>query len=164
MGKSGQISDLISKVLGQQSSGPASQNSKRGAAKDRRTAREASLCLDSLRIHQQSREGTGRWRRRALRTAAGTGVQPSSRGVRALELVHQCGVCRGGGRASGTGAERDEGARRFAPMSAPGPTGERREHLDAIVSFAGAGQRRRLFRVLTFSLAGRVPLPALIHN
>ena len=32
--------------------------------------------------------------------------------------------------------------------SAPGPTGERQEHLDAIVSFAGAGQRRRLFRAL----------------
>ena len=31
-------------------------------------------------------------------------------------------------------------------MSAPGPTGERQEHLDAIVAFAGAGQRRRLFR------------------
>ena len=33
-------------------------------------------------------------------------------------------------------------------MSAPGPAGERQEHLDAIVSFAGAGQRRRLFRGL----------------
>ena len=29
-------------------------------------------------------------------------------------------------------------------MIAPGPTGERQEHLDAVVSFAGAGQRRRL--------------------
>ena len=35
-----------------------------------------------------------------------------------------------------------------SPMSAPGPTGERQEHLDAIVSFAGAGQTRRLFRGL----------------
>ena len=34
---------------------------------------------------------------------------------------------------------------KLAPMSAPGPTSERQEHLDAIVSFAGAGQRRRLF-------------------
>ena len=33
-------------------------------------------------------------------------------------------------------------------MSALGPTGERQEHLDASVSFAGAGQRRRLFRGL----------------
>ena len=37
---------------------------------------------------------------------------------------------------------------KLSPMSAPGPTGERQEHLDAIVSFAGAGQRRRLFRGL----------------
>ena len=36
-----------------------------------------------------------------------------------------------------------------SPISAPGgPTGERQEHLDAIVSFAGAGHRRRLFREL----------------
>ena len=30
-------------------------------------------------------------------------------------------------------------------MSAPGPTGERQEHLDAVVAFARAAQRRRLF-------------------
>ena len=57
-----------------------------------------------------------------------------------------------------SGTERDEGARaqqgiaflphiKLAPMSALGPTGERQEHLDATV-FAGAGQRRRLFRGL----------------
>ena len=34
---------------------------------------------------------------------------------------------------------------KLSPMSAPGPTGERQEHLDATVSFAGAGQRRRWF-------------------
>ena len=33
-------------------------------------------------------------------------------------------------------------------MSAPGPTGERQEPLDDMITFAGAGQRRRLFRVL----------------
>ena len=37
---------------------------------------------------------------------------------------------------------------KVAPMSAPGSTGERQENLDAIVSFAGGGQRRRLFRRL----------------
>ena len=52
--------------------------------------------------------------------------------------------------------EREQGRRKtgiaslphvkLAPTSAPGPTGERQEHLDAIVAFAGAGQRRRLFR------------------
>ena len=34
---------------------------------------------------------------------------------------------------------------KLSSMSAPGPTGERQEHLGAIVSFAGAGQIRRLF-------------------
>ena len=33
-------------------------------------------------------------------------------------------------------------------MTAPGPAGERQEHLDAIITFAGAGHRRRLQRVL----------------
>ena len=37
---------------------------------------------------------------------------------------------------------------RLAPLSAPGPTGDRMEHLEAIIAFAGAGQRRRLFRAL----------------
>ena len=37
---------------------------------------------------------------------------------------------------------------KLAPMSAPGRTAERQERPDAIVSFAGAGQRRRLFRGL----------------
>ena len=36
-------------------------------------------------------------------------------------------------------------------MSAPGFTGERQEYLDAIISFAGVGQRRRLFRGLDIS-------------
>ena len=33
-------------------------------------------------------------------------------------------------------------------MSAPGSTGQRQEHMDAVISFAGAGQRGRLFRLL----------------
>jgi hypothetical protein len=37
---------------------------------------------------------------------------------------------------------------KLTPLSAPGPTGDRQEHLDAVVDFAGAGQRRRLFRAL----------------
>ena len=37
---------------------------------------------------------------------------------------------------------------KLSPMSAFGPTGEWQEHLDAIVSFARVGQRRRLFREL----------------
>ena len=33
-------------------------------------------------------------------------------------------------------------------MSAPGSVGERQEHLDAIIAFAVAGQRRPLFTIL----------------
>ena len=40
----------------------------------------------------------------------------------------------------------------LAPMSAPGLTGERQEHLDVIIAFAGAGQRRRLFRILDITV------------
>ena len=36
---------------------------------------------------------------------------------------------------------------KLAPTSAPGPSGERQEHLDATFPFAGAGHRR-MFRVL----------------
>ena len=36
----------------------------------------------------------------------------------------------------------------LSPVSASRPPGEPQDHLDAIVSFAGAGQRRRLFRGL----------------
>ena len=64
--ETGQISDLFCKVLGA----------------DRRTARATSVRLDSPRIHQQSREP-----RRALLIVAGTGLQLSSHGARALELI-----------------------------------------------------------------------------
>ena len=37
---------------------------------------------------------------------------------------------------------------RLKPLSAPGPTGDRQEHLDAITDFPGAGQRRKVFRAL----------------
>ena len=37
---------------------------------------------------------------------------------------------------------------KLAPMSGPGPNGERQEHLGAIIAFARAGQRRRVFRIL----------------
>ena len=45
---------------------------------------------------------------------------------------------------------------KLSPMSAPGPAGDRQGHLDAIVSFAGAGQGRCLFRgldILTIKFA-----------
>ena len=37
---------------------------------------------------------------------------------------------------------------KLSPMSAPGPAGERQQHLDAIVSFAGAGQTSRFVPIL----------------
>ena len=37
---------------------------------------------------------------------------------------------------------------KLEPMNAPGSTGERQEHFDVVISFAGAGRRRRLFRGL----------------
>ena len=78
---------------------------------------------------------------------------------------HQCRVYRGSAwcfsrwKTQGS-AKRDEGGRQqqhryrvtaacqTGAQSAPGPTGERQEHVDAIISFAGAGQGRRLFRSL----------------
>ena len=66
----------------------ASQNSKEGAVTDRRTARDTSVRLDRPRMHQQSHEGTGGAApRRALLIVAGTGLQLSSHGARALELI-----------------------------------------------------------------------------
>ena len=82
---------------------------------------------------------------------------------RPTELGHwrsslQCGVRRGGSNCLGRwtvqkkarSATREQGRTRtgiaslphvkLSPMSGPGPTGERQEHLDAIVSFAGARQ------------------------
>ena len=96
----------------------ASQNSKRSAATVRRTAREASLCLDSPRIHQQSHERTGRLRRAGLCRLP----QELDCSLHPAELGHwnsplRCGVCRGGPnrleqwRAIQAGAESDEGAR-----------------------------------------------------
>ena len=138
--ESGQISGLISRVLGQQNSGPL-----------RRAARRVQP--------QQSHEGTGGRRRADWTTAliprsSGTGTHPTSaEGVEAARIAWV-----GGRYEQARSAMREQGRSKtgiaslphvkLAPMSAPGAAGERQEHLDAIVSFAGAGQRRRLFRGL----------------
>ena len=86
--------------------------------------------------------------RRAQRTAAGTGLQPSSRAEAAR-------IAWGGGRDTLAGSAVREQARsktgiaslphvKLSPMSAPGPAGERQEHLDASVSLAGAGLEETL--------------------
>ena len=112
----------------------ASQKSKEDAATDRRTAREASLCLDSTGICQQSHERTSR------RCCAGI----SRLGGGCYKLARS--AMREQGR-SNTGIASLLHVK-MSPMSALGPTGEWQEHLDAIVSFAGAGLRRRLFQGL----------------
>ena len=97
------------------------------------------------------------------RTAGGTGPQPSFHRARSWNSRHQCAeaarIVGGGGRYKlALSAMREQGRSNtgiaslphveLSPVGAPGPTGERQEHLDAIVSFAGGGQRRRLFRKL----------------
>ena len=97
------------------------------------------------------------WTTALIPRSSGIGTHPTS-----AECADAARIAWGGGRYKlARSAMREQGRSKtgiaslphvkLSPMSAPGPTGERQEHLDAIVSFAGAGQRRRLFRVLTFS-------------
>ena len=146
----------------------ASLNSNKDAAADRRTAREASLCLDSPRIYQQSHEGAGR------RCCAGLSRLPQEldHSPHSAELghwnsSHQCGVCTDAARiawvwrALQTGAERDEGA----------GTEQNRHRFAAPRQTVGIG--RKIWTLLSPSQelararsngpwrpAGRVPLPA----
>ena len=84
--------------------------------------------------------------------SSGNGTHPTSaESAEAARAAWSGGKCR-----AARGAMREQGRSKtgiaslphakLAPTSVPRPTGERQEHLDAIVSFAGAGQRRRLFR------------------
>ena len=146
----------------------APQHSRKDAAADRRTAREASLCLDSPRLYQQSHEGTGR------RCCAGLNRLPkeldhSPHSARlghrnahptSAECAEAARTAWGGGRYKLARSEMREQGRgktgnaslphvKLSPMSAPGPAGDRLEHLERhCLSFAGAGQRRRLLRGL----------------
>ena len=93
------------------------QNNREDAAVDRRTAWEASPCLDSLRLHQQSHSGI------CQRCCAGfSGLpqkldhSPHSTELGHWNSSHHCRVRQGrpnclGWRAIQTSAERDEGAR-----------------------------------------------------
>ena len=122
---------------------------------------DESLCLDGQRIHQQSRERTRGWCSARLgRLSEELGYSLDSAELGLWNSSHQCGMQRvllgEVAAARQRSATREQGRSktgiaslphvRLALMSAPGPTGERQEHLDAIISFAGAGQRRRLFR------------------
>ena len=118
--ETGQLSDLISKLLGQQNSGPL-----------RRTARPVQLQTDE---------------QRGKRACALTARGSSSKATKGLV----CGAAEGSAdcrrnwttalipRSSSTGTH---------PTSAEGAEAARNAW-GAVVSFAGAGQRRRLFREL----------------
>ena len=89
--ESGQTSDLISTALGRLA------EQQEDAATDRRTGREARLCLDSPTVHQQSHEGTGRFYRAGLcGLPQELDNSPDSMELGHRNSSHQCGVCRGG--------------------------------------------------------------------
>ena len=133
----------------------ASQNSREDAAADRRTAREASLYFDSSRLYQQSHEGTDR------RCCAGLSRLPQEpdHSPHPTEVGHwnsslQCGVRRGGAnrlewRAPQTGAERErEQGRSKTGIVSMDLLENGKNTWMPLFPFAGAGQRRRLFRGL----------------
>ena len=92
--------------------------------------------------------------RKVLQTVAESGTHPTS-----AESAEAARIAWGGGRYKmARSAMREQVRNRtgiaslphviLSPVSALGPTCEGQEDLDAVVSFAGGGQRRRLFRVL----------------
>ena len=114
---------------------------------------------------QGSTDRRKNWTTALIPRSSGIGTHPSS-----AECAEAARIGWSGGRHKLARSVREQGRSqtgivslrcKLSPMSAPGPTGERQEHLDATVSFAGVGQRRRLFRgldILTVKWAtGDVP-------
>ena len=123
------------------------------------------LVSDCQRIHQQSNERTRGWGSTGLSglpenwttalipRSVDFGTHPTS-----AETGQRVFAWEGGRYKAARGAMREQGRSKTgiaslphvkcAPMGALGPVGERQEHLDAIISFAGVGKRRRLFRGL----------------
>ena len=125
----------------------AAQNNREDATAEGRTAWEASLCLDSSRLHQQSHEGTGwrccagfsglcrNWTTALIPQSSGIGTHPTS-----AECVEPARIAWEGGRYKrARSAMREQGRSKtgvpslphvkLSPMSAPCPAGERQEHL-----------------------------------
>ena len=143
--ETGQISDLISKVQGQQNSEPL-----------RRRARRMQPQTDEQRGKRAFALTARGSINKAMKGLVGSAAQGSADCRRNAELghsnsSHRCKVRRGGAnclerRAIQTGAQRavreqgrsKTGIASLLHVSAPGPTGERQGNLDAIVSFAGA--------------------------
>ena len=95
-----------------------------------------------------STECRKQWTTALISRSSGHGTHPSG-----AERAQAARAAWGGGwHKTARGAEREQGRSKtgtaslphvkLAPMSAPGPTSECQEHLDAAISFAGAGQRR----------------------
>ena len=137
---------------------------------------QKSLRLYSWRFHEYSHEGARVWSSGGfsrMPEELDTGLIPRSSGQGTYSSGAEGAQAAraawgGGGYKAARGAVREQGRSKtgtaslphvkLAPMRAPGATGERQEHLDAVIPFAGAGQRRRLFRgldILTIKWAGR---------
>ena len=154
---------FIGRVLGQQRSGPFrrrkrvvqpqtdEQRGKRACALTARGSIQQSH--ERTRGWSSARLGRKNWTTTLIPRSSGSGTHPNSAECAGAARCMERRQVQGS-------AERDEREPgpsktgtaslphvKLAPMSAPGPTGERQEHLDAVISFAGAGQRRRLFRV-----------------
>ena len=179
----GQVSVLICKVLGQQNSGQFrrrvgktqpqtdEQRGKRACALSARGSINKAVKGLVGGAAQGSADCRRNWTTALILRSLGTGTHPTT-----VERVDAVQSAWGGGRCKlARSAMREQGRSKtgiaslphvkLSPMSALASTGDRKEHLDAIVSFAGAGQRRRVFRgshdqVGDRRLAGRVPLPA----
>ena len=180
----GQISDLISKILGQQNSGPRRRTA-RGTQPQTDEQRGNRTCALTARgsISEAMKGLVGgaaqgfaacrrNWTAALIPRSSGTGTHPTS--AESAEAERK--AWRGGSCKPARSAKREQGRSstgiaslphvKLSPMSALGPICERQEHLDAVVSFAGCDQRRRLFRgfdILTIKwangrLAGRVPM------
>ena len=151
---SGQINALIGLVLGQQNSGPLRRTAgkrqphtdeQRGKLAFALTAQgsisKAMKCL----VGGAARGSTDchrNWTTALIPRSLGIGTHPTR--AECAEATHAWGGVR---YKLARIAIREQGRSKtgIAPMSALGTTADRQEHLDAIVSFAGTGQRRRLF-------------------
>ena len=150
--EAGEIHDLVGRFLGQQHSQLPSRRKRTGQPV---TDSEEKACAIKGLVGGAavgSAECRKHWTTALIPRRSGPGTHPSGvEGAPAARAAWSGGRCK-----TARGAMKEQGRSKtrmaslphvkLAPMSAPGPTGERQEHLDAAISFAGAEQRRRLFR------------------
>ena len=143
--EAGEVSDLISWILEQQHSGPLRRRIRvmQPQTDEQRGKRACALLGLVGGVAADCRRN---WTTALVPRSSGIGTHPSS-----AECAEAARIAWGGGRyKKARSATREQGRTRtgiaslphvkLSPMSGPGPTGERQEHLDAIVSFAGARQ------------------------